>query len=120
MGEYRVGRPGKHIIITTNVFEPFTVPSWSVRVSAVPSANLSTLKSTYNLELYKSNGVASPELSATILKPSLFCSLVFPGVILRVCSRSKTTSSYLSRYFWISKGFHIYFKDYIILLISII
>ena len=60
-----------------------------MRVSAAPSANLSTLKSTDNLELYHSNGVASPELSATILKPSLFCSLVFPGVILRVVQGRK-------------------------------
>ena len=76
-----------------------------MRVSAAPSANLSTLKSIDNLELYQSNGVASPELSATILQPSLFCSLVFPGVILRVCSRSKTASSYLSRYFGFLKDF---------------
>ena len=55
-----------------NVFEPFTVPLWSVRVSAAWSANLSTLKSMDNLELYQSNGVVSPVLSATIFMTSLF------------------------------------------------
>ena len=40
-----------------NVLEPFTIPLWSVSVSAAWSTNLSTLKLMDNLELYQSNGV---------------------------------------------------------------
>ena len=55
-----------------SVFEPFTIPLWSVRVSAAWFTNLSTLKSIDHLELYKSNGAASPVLFATIFITSLF------------------------------------------------
>ena len=55
-----------------NELEPFTIPLWSVAASAAAFANLSTSKSTDNLTLYQSNGVASPVLSATILRPTLF------------------------------------------------
>ena len=54
-----------------NEFEPFTIPLWSVRVSAEWSDNLSTLNSTENLALYQSNGVESPVLSTTIFIPAL-------------------------------------------------
>ena len=55
-----------------NELEPFTIPLWSVRVSTVASANLFTFKSIDNRALYQSNGLASPVLSATILRPTLF------------------------------------------------
>ena len=55
-----------------NELEPFTIPLWSLAAIAAWSANLSTLKSTDNLALYQSNGVASPVLSATNLRPTLF------------------------------------------------
>ena len=54
-----------------NELEPFTIQLWSVAVSAAWSANLSTLKSSDNLALYQSNGVASPVLSATNLRSVL-------------------------------------------------
>ena len=61
--------------------EPYTKTIWFVSVSAAPSANLSSLKSTDNLALYQSKGVASPVLSTTNLSTFLVCAIVFSTVV---------------------------------------
>ena len=94
--------------------DPFTIPdSLLFALILAPFAIRLTLKSTESLALYQSNGVASPVLSAINLCPVLVWWAAFAGATSRACSRLKTTSSYLSRYFGFLKD-SFYFIDYII------